>query len=307
MSAPPKIPQNINPGVYVMPTNHDVLKKAQEEMKDDFRTPSAGTMNAEASERAFQGSVSVSDSQTAVSVSFLTDEKQIEAMLPPGKNLSVGGPPVVNVSFVYQGGLKWLAGRSYNLVVVALPVVHSGKNGKTHGRFLPVVWENMTEPILMGRETLGWPKIYADIPPARKLYDTFQCIATWHGFHFLDVNVTNIHELTPEEQKQQAENAKKAPPNAGAICHKFILKTGKPGETDADYLTISTNEGAAGSTVREVLIGKADIRFNKGTFEQLPTMRHIVDQLADLEIKEVYDAFVVTQTGGGMGATKMLE
>jgi hypothetical protein len=97
------------------------------------------------------------------------------------------------------------------------------------------------------------------------------------------------------------------PPSAGLICHKFIIETGSFFETDADYLTISTNQGAPGSTIREVLTGKGDIRFIKGTFEQLPTMGHIIEKLADLEVKQVLDTTLVTQTGGGMGAVKILE
>jgi len=301
----PKSQPNVNAAIAIMPTNFSVMKQAFEAMQLNITQTSLIT--SELSSRAFQGSVSISDAQTAVSVSFLSDQKQLEAMLPPGKNLAIYGPPVVTVAVIYQGGIKWLAGRPYNLLMVMLPVVHNGKNGKTYGQFLPVVWENLTEPILMGREALGWPKIYAELPPARKLNDTWQSIAAWQGFTFLDINVTDIHALTPAELKQKAEAAKNAPPNSGSICHKFILKTGSMVETDADYLTISTGEGAPASTIREVLTGKATIRFNKATFEQLPTMGHIIDKLAALEIKQVFDTTIATQTGGGMGAVKILE
>jgi len=278
-------------GIALMPTNYELIKSfAQPYLSNAGATPLADSTTA--------------SDVTSVSVSFLTNQKQIEAMLPPSRNLSIDGPPVVTVSTVYQGGLQWLAGYGYNLMLVILPVVHNGKNGKTIGGFLPVVWENMTEPILMGRELLGWPKIYADLPPARKLNDTWQTIATWHGFQFAEINVKNIHALTPAELQEREKSSK---PNAGLISHKFILKTGAILETDADYLTISTNEGAKAATYREVLAGKADIRFIKGTWEQLPTMVHIVEKLADLEIKEVYDATIATYSGGSMGATIILE
>ncbi len=264
-------------------------------------------ITSDLSARAFQGSVSISDAQTAVSMSFLSNREQLQEMLPSGKGLEIYGDPIVNVTMVYQGGIKWLAGRPYNLVLVSLPVIHKGKKGETIGQFLPVVWENMTEPILMGRDALGWPKIYADLPPARIVNDAFQCIAHWYGFTFLEMQVNNARTLTPEEMQQRAEAARKAPVSAGLICHKFILKTGSFLETDADYLTISTGEGAAVATVREILTGKSEIRFIKGTFDQLPTMGHIMDRLAALEVKEVFDANIVTQTGGGMGATRILE
>ena len=72
-------------------------------------------------------------------------------------------------------------------------------------------------------------------------------------------------------------------------------------------MTISTNEGATTPTYKEVLTGKADIRFIGATWEQMPTMVHIVEKLADLEIKEVYDATMASYTGGSMGLTRILE
>ncbi|MDD5190381.1 MAG: acetoacetate decarboxylase family protein [Dehalococcoidales bacterium] len=305
MSIPSEKSPNVNAAITIMPTNFEALKQTFAAMQIDPKNKAF--LNAETSSRAFQGSVSTSDAQTSVAVSFLTDQKLLEAMLPPGKNLAINGAPVVTVVAIYQGGIKWLAGRTYNLFMVMLPVVHNGKNGKTYGSFLPVVWENLTEPILLGREGLGWPKIYADLPRLRILNDSCQAIAHWQGFTFLDINVTGLHPLTPAELKQRTEAAKNSPPNSGPICHKFILKTGSMLETDADYLTISTNEGAATATIREVLTGKADIRFIKGTFEQLPTMAHIIDKLAALPVKQVFDATMTTQTGGGMGAVKILE
>jgi acetoacetate decarboxylase len=289
------------PGVPIMPTSAEALRKAREGYVAALK---AGTVNP--SEHFFQGSVSAHDAETSVVVRFLSDPGQIESMLPAGKNLAVDDPPVVTVVAVYQGGLRWLAGLTYNLLLVILPVVHSGKAGKTHAGFLPVVWENMTEPIIMGRELLGWPKIYADLPPARKLHDTWQSIAAWNGFTFLDINLTGLHVPDEAELKQMEADGQQA--SAGMICHKYISRTGATNfETDADYLTLATNEGAPAPVMRELLTGRADIRFNHCTWEQVPTMHHIINKLAALPVKEVYRGIILTQTGGGMGAVKILE
>ena len=281
-----------NAGMQIMPTHADVVRACLARAVVD--RPGS-----------FQGSsVSVSDSQTSVAVSFLSDRDALQALLPPGKNLSIHGEPVVTVVALYQGGLRWLAGRSYNLLLVVVPVAHDGRAGRTVGGFLPVVWENMTEPILMGRETLGWPKIYAELPPLRKLDDTMQCLAAWHGFTFLDIGLSGLRPLDAEALKDRAA---KQPASAGLICHKYILRTGSLDEADADYLTLSTDEGAQKPTYREFLTGRADIRFSRGSWEQLPTMNHIVAGLAGLEVKEVVDVIVTTQSGGGMGQTRILE
>ncbi len=275
-----------------MPTNFDIMRNAIP------AEPAAAASAPPVAENT------VATDVMTVSVSFLTDSEQLEAMLPPGKHLSIHGPPVVTVSAVYQGGLAWLAGRGYNLILVALPVVHTGRTGQTVGRFLPVVWENMAEPILVGRETLGWPKIYADLPPVRRLNDSCQCLAAWHGFTFAEMAVTGLRPLAPAELQARAANTA---PSAGLICHKFILRTGSWTETDADYLTLSGSDGARAPVVREVLTGKAGVRFNSASWAELPTMTHIVNRLADLEIREVYDATVFSQSGGSMGTTRILD
>ncbi len=291
MNKPISLAPSFNAGMQIMPTHADVIK--------------ASLAQANNRPNSFQGSsVSSADTQTSVAVSFLTDREALAAFLPPGKNLSIHGDPVLTVVSVYQGGLRWLAGRTYNLLLVILPVVHEGKAGKTVGGFLPVVWENMTEPILMGRETLGWPKIYAELPPLRKLGDTMQCVAAWHGFTFVDIDVSALRAMTAEELKTRS-NGQSA--SAGLICHKYIGRTGSPGQADADYLTLSTDEGAVAPAYREFLTGDAEVRFFKGTWEQLPTMTHTVARLADLKVERVTDVIVTTQFGGGMGKTRILE
>jgi len=241
---------------------------------------------------------------TSVSVSFLSRKEQLEALLPPGKKLTVQGQPVVSVTAVYQGALLWLAGRGYNLILVNFPVAFRGKKEQVIGSFNYVVWENMTEPILGGRETLGWPKIYAEIPPARVLQDKLHVSASWYGFNFLDMSLENIETLTLAEI---LERQKGAQPNAGIISHKYVMKTGHPEEADADYLTISTQIGAKPAVPKEISVGKAKIQFHKATWEQLPTMSHIINKLADLEVKETYDGVISKYTGGSMGAVKILE
>ena len=42
-------------------------------------------------------------------------------------------------------------------------VVFNGEQEQLEGTFTLVIWENLTDPILIGREVQGIPKIYADI------------------------------------------------------------------------------------------------------------------------------------------------
>ena len=244
-----------------------------------------------------------------MSVSFLTNAEKLEKMMPEDKGLELRGDPVMTVTAIYQGALGWLAGRSYDIVMATFPVTFNGKERKVHGAFAPVVWENMTEPILAGRETLGWSKIYADIEPPAVMGNKVHCVAGWYGFKFMDLTIDNLRQLSGEEIQERQAKADTA--SEGSIHYKYIAKTGHPGEADADYLTISTNKGAPPSEMRSfgIWAGDGSIKFYKGTWEDVPTMIPVVNAFADLEIKEIVSASItkVESVGGGMGQTLMLE
>jgi len=243
-------------------------------------------------------------------VSFLTSAEKLEAMLPPDKGLELRGDPVVSVTAIYQGALGWLAGRSYDIVMVTFPVTFNGKERQVHGAFAPVIWENMTEPILAGREMLGWSKIYADIEPPAVMGNGVHCVAGWYGFKFMDLKIDNLRQLTDEELKARQEDMA-SQTSEGSIHWKYIRRTGTTDETDADYLTISTNKGAPPMEIKSlgVWTGDGSIEFHRSAWEDMPTMAKVVNAFADLEIKEVVSSVVtkMESIGGGMGQTLILE
>jgi acetoacetate decarboxylase len=284
----------------------DTIERSRPDMMPTHfpqRVPAARPLGAKGGDSPMASGTASTD-VTAVAVSFLTNASQLEELLPPGKGLSLRGDPIVTVSCVYQGGVAWLAGRGYNLIPVNFPVLYKGKHEEVHGRFGLVVWENMYEPIASGRERLGWSKLYAEIPRFAQIGDRVNCSASWDGTRFLALSVSNLRELTPEDL---AERAKDMPRNDGSIQHKYIPRTASPGEADADYLTLSTNRNARAATVKGAWTGDGAIRFNHVTWEEIPTMAHIINALADLEVKEVVSAVMNQSTGGSMGDQRILE
>ena len=167
----------------------------------------------EVSGSAFQETVTKETFTTetmTMAVSFATNREQLEAILPAGKGLELRGEPVVSVVTVYQGSLTWLAGRSYDLILISFPVTFNGRQRKVPGDFVPVVWENMTEPIIAGRELLGWSKIYSEISPASVLGNKMHCVASWHGFAFMDMTIEKVLsrglcEITLDKIAQRGE------------------------------------------------------------------------------------------------------
>ena len=131
-------------------------------------------------------------------ISLLGDPKQLQEFLPP--NFELYGDPIFNVHFKYMKNIEWLAGRGYNLAGVNIHAVHKGAK-ETPGTLLLVLWENMNEPILSGREELGYSKVYCELPDYQEVQGTCYCKASWDGFRFMELTTNNSRDPSDEDNK----------------------------------------------------------------------------------------------------------
>jgi hypothetical protein len=58
------------------------------------------------------------------------------------------------------------------------------------------MWENLADPIITGREEIGHPKLYAEIPELRIVQGAHHCAASWMGFKFLEMEVAALRYAT---------------------------------------------------------------------------------------------------------------
>lgn len=121
----------------------------------------------------------------SLGVVALTDAALLERLLPPRCTLE--GEARIQVTVMYLTNIGWLAGRGYNIVMVSIPALLEGAHEVVRGSFCPVMWESMTDPILTGREELGFPKINAQIPGATVLDGTWRGCASWESYRFFDI------------------------------------------------------------------------------------------------------------------------
>ncbi len=225
-------------------------------------------------------------------ISFLTDRKQLEDLLPPG--FSLAGEPIVSVYTRYKKNIQWLGGRGYNVVNVSFPAVFKGKNDTVAGDFASVVWENLTEPILTGREELGCPKIFADIPDPMEVGDTTYCSASWMGFKFMDFVASGLRAPTEEENREYAARTAQS---QGILYYKYIPKSGLWGTPEAEYPVLNP-KGDTSLKVLQTWVGDAKLVFHRPTWQEMPTQYMIVNALADLEVRKMLCARVIKTVGG---------
>lgn len=230
---------------------------------------------------------------TSLQASFSADPEQIRRLLPPG--FSLRAPYVVNLGFSYITNITWLAGRGYNTFSVSVPATYQGSEETVHGELLLVIWENHADPIITGREELGYAKIFCDIPPLQHIDERIICRASWDGFEFASIDFGNLHEIAADQLPSDPDDSKVS---AGLLHYKYIPKTGCPGEADVAYATLTPAAWPNIKIENALLAETAKVTFNRGTWEQLPTLVNIVDTLASLTLGSCQSASLVNMRGG---------
>ena len=209
---------------------------------------------------------------TVIAASALSDATALAALLPPRCRLL--GEPVLNVSVAYLRNIGWLAGRGYNILSLDFAIVFDGEGGQRTGKFTPVLWESMADPIMTGREELGFAKLYAQIPEPIVLGDAYHATASWEGFRFFDLDVSDLAEGPLAVERAALD---------GSFHHRFMPKVGAQGEADAEYMVFIPGAGGPGSSgITKRLVGRGAFRFTPARWEDVPLQYPIINALADL-------------------------
>ncbi|GAB7536084.1 acetoacetate decarboxylase family protein [Burkholderia sp. 22PA0099] len=222
----------------------------------------------------------------SVSASFLTDAASLERHLP--EHFVLAGEPVVTVEFHYLSEIDWLAGRGYTMVHVSWPATFKGLRDRASGKFLAAVWENLADPIITGRDEIGHPKLFAEVPAPRAFGGQQLCEAGWMGFRFLELALGDL---------QEAPTRAPASASDGTLMLKYKPRTGDWGEADLCEVTLTPSLDPH-VTVERRFTGAPRLQFHRASWSDLPTMAHVVNALADLPVHEMRGGAVVHAHGG---------
>ncbi|MGO9017922.1 MAG: acetoacetate decarboxylase family protein [Syntrophobacteraceae bacterium] len=225
---------------------------------------------------AFYGDV------TTIAITYLTERKLLAQYLP--EPFEVGPEPLVSVSYAMNREIEWLAGGCYNIIGVNASAVFKGQVDEIAGSYCLVMWENLTDPILTGRELQGIPKIYADIPDHTISEGVWRTCASYRGHTIVDLSIRDLVAL-PESGVKDIETMSR---EGNWMGWKYIPKTGEPG-AEVSHATLFPTE----SSFREAWIGVGEVVWRLLTWEQNPTQFHIVNALEELPILEYRSAVVL--------------
>ncbi len=220
-------------------------------------------------------------------VSALTDPDQLARMLP--ERLALAGEARLELVVMSFRNIGWLAGRGYDILMVRIPARWMENQQAVSGYFVPVVWENMADPIITGREELGWPKIFAEIAVSEPSEAQWRARASWDGHCFFDCHASAFEEVTTCETARPL------------VFEKFVPATGEPEAADACYLTVTQPDGPE-PQVRSIAKGKGSFAFHGASWEQMPTQYPIANALASLPLADFSPVIRVVSSGGGDGS-----
>ena len=211
---------------------------------------------------------------TLMVVPFLTDREKLGAYLP--EPYEVAEDAVVTVTYARNKQVDWLAGHGYNLLGVSAAVVFKGEKETLTGSYTLVMWENLTDPILTGRELQGIPKIYADIQDHSVIEGQWHTSASHFGHKILDMSVSGLRTPNAEEIKAygQATEGKDNP-----LAWRYLPGISGIGQSVSEPTTFPSE-----TTLTEAQVGEGRVDWEHLCWEQNPTQFHIVNALADLPV-----------------------
>lgn len=248
-----------------------------------FDADASYTMPAHFGPRQFEpGATGWYHDVTAITVPYLTDRDQLASYLP--EPFHVGPEPIVTVFYARNRNIDWLAGHGYNMIGVTAAAEYQGETERLSGTFTLVIWENLADPILTGRELQGIPKVFADIPDHTIDDGRWSAGATHFGNPIVDLAASGLRAPTADEieavQRDQAEHD-------NPMGWRHMPSVGGPGAAISEPTTFPSE-----NVFTEAWIGEGMLDWHRLTWEQNPTQYRIVNALADLPIIEYRPAIV---------------
>jgi acetoacetate decarboxylase len=220
---------------------------------------------------------------TVMAVSYITDREKLAAYLP--SPFEVGEEAVVTVYYACNKKIDWLAGHGYNMIGVNASVIYRGEKEQLTGTYSLVIWESLTDPILVGREVQGIPKIYADIPDHSIHGDDWRCNASHFGHKILDLSVSRLVPVSAEDilAGQKELEGKDHP-----MAWRFLPAIGGFGAPAVNEAVTFPSK----NTLTDAWTGEGAIDWAQLTWEQNPTQYHIVNALRSLPVLSYLPAMV---------------
>lgn len=248
---------------------------------------------------------------TSYAVRFRSSRTFLETLLPPG--FAFTSPATVvraSIETTTLDGMTWLGGSGYSLVRLSLHGINYTKRdgSKVFGSYTPVLFENLADPIITGRDDVGFPKLFADIGTSEDGVSGNVAISIkWRDTEFGRIDIKGLVEERVEDVNGHAEEQPQPPrpgppsppPEQGDIVYRYVPAVGEPGKADAKYAVLCPHPAPRD---RPALPSKriaqdAKLTFSAGDWRTLPTLHHVTAKLAEMPVYGIEKAEKISGFG----------
>jgi hypothetical protein len=220
---------------------------------------------------------------TRLSIPYVTDKDALAALLP--EPFEPADEPVVTLYCQVGRGVDFMAGGGYNIIGINLAAVFNGKKDHITGLYAAVLWENDTFPILIGRELLGAPKLYAEIPDPWLEGNNWYFYCSEYGTKLIEGEIKNATPAEDAVCRRIEQDAR----NSRWMCWKYYPRADWKGAELSFPTALPTRP-----TINQAWLGQGSFHFFETTWEKTPVSAHIMRGLQTLVIKE-YKPAVITK------------
>lgn len=218
--------------------------------------------------------------------------EKLESILPEKYELL---SPHIIITFSALRNIAWMWGGGYDIVHVEVPVHFKGEKDDFIGMFEPVLWEDVTDPILTGREQLGYSKIFGFIDTMKEENGVARGSIASHKFTFLEMMVdTNAEPEDIDTLKAVLCN----PESKGKVHFKYMPHTEAPfTKADACYSVMCPNNWGIPDDMDNSDCPPTESKFCRGEltwhwpeWKDSPSHAHIIRFLCDMGFKRYVGA-----------------
>ena len=238
------------------------------------------------------------------SIKFKTSRTALQNLFPPGRSgysfQSPGTLAYASFSQTTLDGMEWLGGKGYNHLGL---YIHGTQYTKPYGKvvsgtYMPILFENLADPIVSGREELGMPKLYSTIDVERA-DDSVKITTGWQGTRWGTFTLSGLSSVSTPDANASGSVSGEA--DAGIIVHRYMPSVGRDskGKAEANYTCFVPFEEDSPKPRPESVrtAASAEFKLEAGNWKSLPTLHHVISRLAELPVYEVVGAKVVEGRG----------
>lgn len=245
------------------------------------------------------------------SIKFKTSKTLLQNLFPHGKErrqgwsfTTPGSVAFASFSQTTLHKMDWLGGGGYNHIGLYIHgVQYTKQDGSVvKGAYLPILFENLADPIVSGREELGIPKLYSSIDVHRRQDSSYFINTGWQGATWGRFRLTGLHETTGGGTTAgQTSGHVGGSSDEGILVYRYMPTVGKSHKGTAAeeypaYVPFS-EEKPSPQVQRTWTASAASFDIDSMDWDALPTLHHVIDRLAEIPVYEIVEAKVVEGTG----------